>query len=224
MKSFEKWKYQELNKEFGLERVYSHAILARWLEVSSISLSEKEIERITELHQELVYEVDAWQEDELKSFFIIPIIEIIQFRRRKIYKSFTQRNIEATVTNLKKEEMILNGRVEFLVAEGEQDPEMPFFFIHEYKPEIGAKSDPIGQLLSAMYVAQVKNETANELENAIYGLYIVGRNWFFVTLIGKEYCISDAYDAVKYKELLEIVKILKQVKHYIDLRVGYLNN
>lgn len=52
----------------------------------------------------------------------------------------------------------------------------------------------------------------------------VGRNCFFVTLIEKEYCISDAYDAVKYKELLEIVKILKQVKHYIDLRVGYISN
>lgn len=228
MKSFEKWKYQELYKEFGLERVYEQDLLAKWLDCSHIILSEKETERSAELHQELVYEIDAWQEDELKSFFIIPIIEIVQFRRRKSYKSFTQRNIEAEVKNLKNEEMLINGRVEFLVARGEQDPETPFFFVHEYpstwlragKPEIGAKSDPIGQLLAAMYVAQVKNEG----EDPIYGLYIVGRNWFFVILIGKEYCISDAYDAVKYKELLEIVKILKQVKHYIDIRTNFMGN
>ena len=211
MKSFEKWKYQELQNYFGLHRVYKHEKLLQWIGCKDIVISEKEKELLLPLQERLIYEIDAWQEDELKSFFIIPVIDIVAFWRYEKYKSFTQRNVSATLKTLQNELVTINGRVEFLVAKGMQDPEKPYFFLHEYKREHSGQSDPIGQLLAAMFASQSLNDDTKTL----YGLYIIGRNWFFVILEGKAYSISKAYDATEYEPLMEILKILKKVKAYI---------
>lgn len=217
MKSFEKWKYQELFNHFGLKKVKTLPTLQAWLATETENITESEEHALTKLRLKIEEEIDSWQEDELKSFFIIPLMELIDFRRLPYYKPFTQRNISATVKDLKNEEMELNGRVEFLVAKGLQDPETPFFFVHEYKPEVGTKNDPIGQLLVSMFAAQQLNKDEKEM----YGLYIIGRNWFFVILAGREYSISKAYDSTQPQPLIEIYLILKKAKKYIDNSIGY---
>jgi hypothetical protein len=77
-------------------------------------------------------------------------------------------------------------------------------------------SDPLGQLLVAMVVAQLHNDN----DMPIYGCYVVGRLWFFVMLQNKEYSVSLAYDATKTDELNEIFAILSEVKFVIN---RYLN-
>ena len=69
-----------------------------------------------------------------------------------------------------------------MLAKGRQIPQLPIFFIQEYKPESGPNGDPLGQLLIEMVTAQALN---NEPEQTVYGCYIIGRNWFFVVLEGK---------------------------------------
>ena len=77
-----------------------------------------------------------------------------------------------------------------MLARGKQIPKLPHFFLHEYKPEKNRDNDPIGQLLIAMVAAQ----TLNADNQPIYGIYVNGRNWFFVVLDAKEYTVSNAYN------------------------------
>ena len=216
MKSFEKWHYEELHDLFNLKRVKNHPILTNWLNSISAPLSAKEVDRIGELQNKLIDNVDAWNEDELKSFFIIPLIEVVNFYKYDVYKSFTQRTFAAKLIDRHGADINLRGRVEFLVATGLQSPKKPFFFIHEYKPEPGANtgsgSDPLGQLLATMLAAQVKNEDIGTL----HGIYIIRRNWFFVILDGRDYSVSPAYDATQEQALHQIVCLLKEMKSKIE--------
>ena len=50
----------------------------------------------------------------------------------------------------------------------------PRVFLHEYKHEVEATGDPLGQLLIAMVGAQ--RENAEPLP--LYGCYVLRRNWF----------------------------------------------
>jgi len=51
---------------------------------------------------------------------------------------------------------ILSGEVDYVIAQGQYDPERLFFFLHEYKTEYDNK-DPRGQLMIAMVAAQLLN-------------------------------------------------------------------
>ena len=54
----------------------------------------------------------------------------------------------------------------------------------------------------------------------VHGCYTLGRLWFFVVLVGKEYSISEAYDATKVEELKAIVAILEKVRAFIHQQLG----
>ncbi len=71
-----------------------------------------------------------------------------------------------------------------VVATGKQDPEIPFFFLNEYKAQAkGGFLDPTRTLLIAMLAAQTKNKAINF---PIYGMYNIGQNFFFVLLEQKK--------------------------------------
>jgi hypothetical protein len=64
---------------------------------------------------------------------------------------------------------------------------------------------------------------AKELNNnqrPIYGVYVVGRNWFFMVLQDKEYVITKAYQAVD-DDIYDILKLLKHLKSLIEIYVNY---
>ena len=98
-----------------------------------------------------------------------------------------------------------------MIAKGRRLPELPYFFIHEYKQEPDKDGDPLGQVLVAMAVAQLKNNNSNP----ILGAYVVGRNWFFVTLVANEYTISNEYDAAS-DDIFQIFAILQKSKEIIQ--------
>jgi len=94
---------------------------------------------------------------------------------------FAERYIEAVIDDIK-----LSGKPDGLIATGYFEPEKTFFCFQEYKKEINNSGDPLGQVLAAMLAGQQLNQEAQ----LIYGCYVVGRNWHFVTLNGREYSIS----------------------------------
>jgi hypothetical protein len=212
MKSFENWTIDDLYYEFGIDKENTMPELAHWLNYTADNSAEENI-AIAKLYDRIVYNIDGWNEDELKSFFIIPLVDVVHFERIKAYKSFTQRTIEGKIKNLKGVLMSLRGRVEFLVARGIQIPREPFFFLHEYKPQKGTNNDPHGQLLSAMLVAQAQN---NDFDTPLYGIVVIGRNWFFVVLRGTIYAMSDTLVATNRAHLAQIVTRLKFVKNSIE--------
>jgi len=85
--------------------------------------------------------------------------------------------------------------------------------LHEYKKEKGVDNDPLGQLLIAMMTAQALNKE----DKPIYGAYVFGRNWFFLTLIDKKYCISNEYVATR-TDIFDILKVMKNLKAIINER------
>jgi hypothetical protein len=185
-KSFEKWLYEEVEQSFGLKRLRTHILLD---ELSTLVLPVDEPNRnaIEVLRLRLFDYVDSWNEDEIKFLFISPFINLVNYMSDN-YKIFMQRTMSVQYDNGTKTTI---GKVEFMIAKGKQIPQKPFFFLHEYKQENRRDNDPLGQLLIAMVAAQVQNKD-NEV---LYGCYVSGRNWFFVVMEGKNYVVSNAFNA-----------------------------
>ncbi|MEM9885907.1 MAG: hypothetical protein AAF849_08445 [Bacteroidota bacterium] len=207
MKAFQHWFYQEVEETFGLHRNNKMPRLQNWLN-ADISLSEKNMAYVQELQEDLLDNVLDWNEDEMKLFFIGPLLRMI-FLKEHHFKPFASRKLSMQYGNSE-----IKGIVDFMVAQGKQVPRAPIFCIHEFKPETGTSNDPLGQLLIAMVTAQQINATVERV-HPIYGAYILGRNWFFVILDDKEYAISDAYVATQ-KDVIQIVRILEQSKQEIE--------
>lgn len=150
--------------------------------------------------------IDGWNEDEYKFLFISPYLNLIGFSN-EYYNVFTQRPLSVAYENGTK---ITNGKVKWMLARGRQIPEFPHFFLHKYKPEKNRDNDPLGQLLIAMVAAQAINEDAND----IYGIYVNGRNWFWVQLVEKTYAVSLAYD-ITSPDIFDLFAILE----YIQLKM-----
>jgi hypothetical protein len=207
---FEQWLAEDVEIEFGVSRTKDLATLTKWLTVPVIPLPQT----IDTLRICLSEYVETWNEEELKIGFIVQLLAFINFNNMPHYKVFSQRLLKISEEKLHIE---TQGRVEWLVSTGKQTPRKPFFFLQEYKPETGATNDPLGQLLIAMIAAQEVNQTA---EKPLYGIYIIGRLWFFVVLEGKEYAVSRAYDATQTDDLTAMVEILYGVKEYIHKELG----
>jgi hypothetical protein len=209
---FEQWLFEDVEIEFGIERIEDFLRLKHWLDVTdNIALSEN-LER---LRISLLKNVETWNEDELKMMFIAPFLLEFDFNHPPIYRVFTQRS-----TTLITETVEASGRVEWLVSTGKQRPRKPFFFLQEYKPEKNSGNDPLGQLLIAMIDAQLSN---NEKNKPIYGCYNIGRLWFFVLLIEKEYSVSRAYDATQTDDLTDMVVILNRVVTHIKTELNVID-
>ncbi|TAE73529.1 MAG: hypothetical protein EAZ85_06885 [Bacteroidetes bacterium] len=215
MKPFEKWKTEEVRMTFGIRQVETHQLMQDWCS-ASFPEEEKHKERIEELRIRLNRFANFWSEEDIKVFFIIPIIDIVNFYAFGKYRAFMEATISARTQDIHGNLCELRGRVEFVVATGEQDPQTPFFFLNEYKPQIKAVSDPQGQLLIAMLAAQAKNNGKNL---PIYGLYNIGQLWFFIIMQGQEYVSSKAFDATDAEDLKQIINMLRYVKAHIERNV-----
>ena len=210
MSNFKSWNRDMLNDKFGLKRMYDHPILLEWLQTTTeIDAIESTI--LLRLNKKMRKYVDYWNEEEVKLKFIGHIITLANYDSNKV-SAFADRYFEGIVDG---EE--LNGRPDFMVARGKQEMKSPFFFLHEYKKELDNDSpDPAGQLLAAMLLAYEYNLQVPELsQKPVYGAYVIGRNWFFVILQAREYCISDAYVSTHEDELLDIFRIMKASREKI---------
>jgi hypothetical protein len=212
MKPFERWKYEEIELTFGTERDDTLVVLSDWLSANEVA-NDFEMQTLSNVHAQLVRKVEAWNEDELKFFFIAHVVNLVNFSKPKVYSSFSQRTLSAVKKDIHQNDVELRGRIEFFVALGEQIPRQPFFFLHEYKPlNKTTPSDPLGQLLIAMLATQ----TFNEIKRPLYGTFVRGSDWQFVVLDGNKYAVSSDFDSKKIDDLLKIFAILKKCKEYIE--------
>ncbi len=204
-RKFEEWEFEQIQNEFGYKRYYEgFSLLETWLKADE-PITEREQVELQELAKFLFHNAETWNEDELKFFFISPLIRLVNFQHTH-YKAFTQRKFSAVIG-----EWEVNGIVDFVVAKGIQHPSQPFFFLHEYKQERKRDNDPLGQLLIEMVVAQTQNETKFPL----YGCYVVGRFYFFVVLEGQEYAVSDAIAATS-TDIFQIFRMFRFIKRNIE--------
>jgi hypothetical protein len=204
MRTFSSFAFDVVEKLFNLTEVDTLPLLTEWTE-ATIQDKEEHEKMLTRISHKLFKKARIWNEDELKLLFIGPLIEATLIDTNEV-QTFTQRTLSAIVNG---EE--IGGRVDFMIAKGRKVPEAPYFCIHEYKQEPENSGDPLGQVLIAMAIAQLLN--AKEIP--ILGSYIVGRNWFFIVLIGNEYTVSNEYNASS-KDIFQIFAILQKSKEIIQ--------
>ncbi len=216
MKPFDKWQIQEVELTFGVKKVKNWDLLNDWLGADE-PISTYENDWIEKMRQNIEEKGKFWNEDELKFQFISPYLSIFDFKKNDIYSVFSQRILTAKIKNREGEEDVLRGLVEWFVAKGKQIPMHPVFFIHEYKPALkSTPSDPLGQLMIAMFTAQILNDD----QNPLYGIYVIGEFWYFVVLKGQEYAESRAYDMTQPQQIMQVSRILKRTKNYIEDILG----
>ena len=152
-----------------------------------------------------------YNEEELTVKFISPILNKVNFR---IPKQGIRDFYEHSLT-YKTDKFILNGTPDFFVANGEERPIKPYFFIQEFKKSKDPKF-PEPQLLAEMIAGLEISKVDN-----FRGAYIIGINWYFVILekLGKDnyqYFVSEQFNSTKIDELSQIYKNLIFIKKEIE--------
>ncbi len=215
MKSFEKWETEEVERTFGIKYFQSMTLMQDWLQFQQ-PLTDDEEKTSEKLRLFLQKFTNFWNEEDMKVFFIMPVLQIVSFYEFDKYRTFMEATIEASLIDAQNNTCNLRGRVEMVVATGKQRPQTPFFFLNEYKAQRKVVTDPQGQLLIAMLVAQAKNNGKNL---PIYGMYNIGQLWFFIVLKDKEYTSSKAFDATDKDDLKKIINALQFVKIHIEKNI-----
>jgi hypothetical protein len=208
---FSKWDLDKLDATFGLQAVSTHPVLDQWV-ISPYTLDALEQTVLRNLQQALLLGGDSWNEFELENKFISPLIMLVNFDNRQ-FAYFVERELRGIVGDYD-----FAGRVDGMIASGFRNPHQPYFCLSEYKKQRDPEGDPAAQALVAMLVAY----HLNEQRQPMYGSYVVGRDWFFMTLVGQQYCISNSYTATK-DEIFDIFRILQGLKQIITRQVQARN-
>ena len=208
------WKEGELIKTFKLSRIAmprQTPVMQEWLNVPNVELN---------IHEQYIFDIalakaqngiSGWNEEDLKMKFLSPILELGKITDDKIAMSYFDKIISATIDDIR-----LVVKSDFMLAKGILDVyETPFFHFQEYKPYKNPSGDSMAQLLEAFLIAQEKNQNGKP----IYGVDIMGANWQFVTMEGREYCIAQPLSAIDKDDLLKIIAILRKFKFILETRL-----
>lgn len=202
--SFSNIKYKDLKKIAGIKPLVDDSQFETWFSFD-YKLSDRESNFLKELIVKNRIKVTAYTEEELKAKFIIPLLNQVNFVGDN-YSDWYERTIKTRINGWE-----IGGVTDFMVAKGEREPELPYFFIQEFKPS-KPNSYPEEQLVAALLTALNINK-----ESRIKGAYIVGQHWYFV-IVEKiaankhAYYVSQSHDSLKPENLMDIYKNLQAVK------------
>ncbi len=207
------WREGDLIKTFKLNRIvtYQTPLMDEWLDVQMPELNVGEQYNFDEDLTNAQKHIAGWNEEDLKMKFISTILKLGHLRDGDTVMGYFDKIISATVEDIK-----LTVKSDFMLATGILDVfETPYFHFQEYKPYKNPSGDSMAQLLEAFLIAQEKNKNGKPL----YGADIMGGNWRFVVMEGKDYCISKAFDSVDKTDLLTIIAVLRKFKYILETRL-----
>ena len=205
---FYKFRADIVINTFGIKRVKQCKILSNWLDaeydldIFELNTLDKALARYESL-------ATGWNEEELKMHFISPVLSVADTNIENICKTYFERPLSGIINQYQ-----LNIVTDCMIAQPKLagDPDKPYFFLQEFKQsQRFGRTDPEGQMLVAMLLAQQENAD----NKPMYGCYVIERNWFFTTLFGLDYCVSQQYNATRKDDLLQIVFILRKLKELI---------
>lgn len=203
--NFKDWTPDKIDDAFGTIEVRRLPILEELLafEYEADDYEKRYLSNLSENYLSLGG--DDWNEVELENKLISPVIVFSGIESRR-FVYFLERELSAIIG-----EHELNGRVDGMIATGYRNPKVPYFCLNEYKRQTDPNGNPQGQALIAMLAAQTQN---NNLK-PIFGCYVIGRIWYFMALVGKEYAISKDFSCVD-DEMFDIFRILKGLRVQIE--------
>ncbi len=195
---------------FNLNRVAKTQTLemARWLNAPAAKLNIVEQGVFDRVLPRAVDNITGWNEEDLKMLFISQILPIGHVVPNGRYNVFHEKTLKGRVDGIE-----LTAKTDFMLATGILGKfKNPFFHFQEYKPQLNPTGEPMAQILEAMLIGQEKNKNGKP----IYGVEIIGKQWSFVTLLDKTYCISKSYDSTDKEDLLEIIAILRHFIYILE--------
>ena len=203
--NFRDWNIDKIDDVFGTKEVRRLPILEELLafEYQADDYETRYLSRLSENY--LTLGGNSWNEVELENKLISPVIVFSGIESER-FAYFLEREMTAEIG-----EYELVGKVDGMIATGLRSPKIPYFCLYEYKRQTDPNGDPLGQALIAMLVAQKLNDN----QKPIFGGYIIGRNWYFMALVGKEYAISKDFSCVD-DEMFDIFRILKGLRVQIE--------
>jgi hypothetical protein len=208
------WSEGELIRTFKLNRNITTLtpLMTEWLDVPLVDLNSHEQYSFDKNILKAKKRISSWSEEDLKMNFISPILELGHITDDDDdVVGYFDKIISATVEDIK-----LTVKSDFMLARGTLDFfETPYFHFQEYKPYKNPSGDSMAQLLEAFLIAQEKNKNGLPL----YGIDIVAKQWSFVIMEGKDYCISNAYNSVDRDDLLLIISVLRKFKDILASRL-----
>ena len=209
------WKEAELIQTFHLERIATHQtpLMMEWLTVENPKFTTSESEIFEKIYQKAVEKIGGWSEEDLKMKFISFVLDLGDLTDDKNIVTFFDKQLKGIVEGIS-----LSVKSDFMLAKGFMNIyQTPYFHFQEYKPQINPSGEPMAQLLEAFLIAQQQNHHSG-IEIPLYGCEIIGKQWCFVTMEKKEYCISSIYDCTNREELLQIIAILRKFKTILKER------
>jgi hypothetical protein len=212
------WREGDLIQTFKLNRIVltETPLMTEWLDVETPTLNSGEQYVFEKALKKAKTSIVGWNEEDLKMKFISKILELGGLMEDDNTIGYFDKIISATIEDIK-----LTVKSDFMLATGILDVfRTPYFHFQEYKPYKNPSGDSMAQLLEAFLIAQEKNKNGKP----IYGADIMGANWRFVIMEGKDYCISQAYDSVNKTDLMMIIAILRKFKFLLDSRLLDLDN
>jgi hypothetical protein len=207
------WREGEMILTFGLNKIISPItpLMEEWLNVDLPDFSVGEQYVFDNTYNKGQQFISSWSEEDLKMKFISPVLELGALLEDKKFASGFDKKLSAKVQGYN-----LSVKADFVVAKGLMDyMERPFFHFQEYKPQKNPTGDPMAQLLEAFLIGQVNNDDKKPL----YGCEVIGGNWVFMIMEGKDYCLSTPFVATEKKSLLQIIAILRKFREILETRL-----
>jgi hypothetical protein len=208
------YKEGELILLFKLKRIveYQTPLMQEWLAVENPIFDIFEQHSFDKKLEEVKTKIAGWSEEDLKVKFISDVLELGHLEDGNGIVTFFDKMIAATVEGTK-----LKVKADFMMAKGLLNVlQNPYFHFQEYKPQINPKGEPIAQILEAFLIAQVKNQ---DNKMPLYGVETIGKQWSFVIMEGKEYCVSKPYICTEKDDLLQIIAILRKFRWILETRL-----
>lgn len=207
-KSFSQWTIGDIKETFDLTMNYEgegfEELLQNDCEISAVERIE-----LNRRRKRLINKVGVWNEIELEVFFIVPVLDLLQMDIVGI-ETFVEKPFGAKVDNY-----YLSGEMDWIIANGYEKPRAPFFCIKEFKKAKSSSNDPEGQLAAGMLAAQELNKAYYKENPPVYGAYIMGREWIFAKLQGRNFIQSLPFMLTDEAMLMNMFSCLKQLKNII---------
>ena len=196
----------------GLERIVDTTtpVMSDWLNVTS-NISDLDKTAAERLRIRAQKHISGWLEEDLKMKFLAPLLELAYLIDGNNYETYFEKTISASIDG-----HFLKTKTDFMISKGFLDKiQKPYFHFQEWKPQKKPTGDSMAQLLEALLIA---NEI-NGNKFPIYGCEVVGKQWSFVVLENKQYCISESFDCTKEYDLLKILNILRKFKEILETKL-----
>ena len=209
MEKFHQLRIGKVLTTFHIKETTQCDALDELLETNNQSLDVIENAIIDSALQRYMKRHRGWNEEELKMHFISSILNVADPYIEDTCKTFFERPLEGIINNYK-----LHVITDCMIASYDEagEPKKPYFFLQEFKQkQLWGKTDPQGQMLAAMLLAQESNAD----DHFLYGCFVKENNWRFTTLKGLDYRASRQFDATQKHDLFQIVFILRKLKELI---------